>query len=168
MRLEPFELRNQLSSSISEPLISLIGITTAAYYTEIVEIGRTLSDPPFASPEAKQAMQSIRNIVESCDWNRNIDASNLHGAASSKSYSHSGKLNPGFLRPLFLYAIESIHKGDTQWAVDRMIQINNHICRSEFFARFAESLTEAQRSVRRRVTTKYFCFKTFGVAPPFL
>lgn len=168
LRLEPFELRAQLSPSIAESLITLVGITTATYYAEIVEIGRTLSDPPLASLEAKQAMRCIRNIVDSCDGNWNGYALNSTGAIPSNSYSHSSKLDPGYLRPLFIYAIESIRSSDTEWAVDRMMQINNPICRSEFFARFADSLAETQRNLGRRVTTKYFCYQTFGVAPPFL
>jgi hypothetical protein len=168
LRLEPFELRAQFSPSIAESLITLVGITTANYYAEIVEIGRTLSDPPLASLEAKQAMRSIRSIVDSCGWSWNGYALNSTGTITSKSYSNSSKLDPGYLRPLFIYAIESIPKGETEWAVDRMMQINNHICRSEFFARFADSLAGAQRNLGRRVTTKYFCYQTFGVAPPFL
>ncbi|KAK9234168.1 hypothetical protein V1525DRAFT_78291 [Lipomyces kononenkoae] len=163
MRFEASELRVQLSPSIAEPLVTLVGIATAAYHAEIVEVGRTLSDPPLASPEAMQAMRCIRDIVENGDWN--AYASTCNGA---QSYNKSDKLHPAYLRPLFLYAIESIHLADAQWAVDHIKRINNHICRSEFFARFAESLTEAQRSKGRRVTTRYFCYQAFGVAPPYL
>jgi len=149
LRFEPSELRAHFSPMIAEPLIALVGICIAAYYTEVVETGRTLSDPPFASAEAKQAMCRIRDIVEG-DWNT----------------SSGSNLNSGYLRPLFLYAIESIHRDDTQWAVERLKQIKNPICRSDFFASFAEALAEAQRSKGRRVTTKYFCYQTFGVPPP--
>lgn len=155
MRYQPDELRAQFSRAISEPLISLVGLCSAAYHTEIVEVGRTLSDPPLASSEAKQAMRRIRDIVEG-DWN------------ASWAASGSGKLNPGYLRALFLCAIESIHPADTQWAVQALKQINNPICRSDFFASFAQGLAEAQRRKERRCTTKWFCYQTYGVPPPFL
>ena len=151
MRFDPGELRAQLSRAIAEPIVSLIEICTAAYYAEIIDIGRTLSDPPLASPDAKQAMRRIRDIIEG-GWN-----------ASNRS-----KLNSGYLRPLFLYAIESVDKDDTQWAVERLNDIKNPICRSDFFASFAKSLAEAQISKTRRVTTRYFCYRAFGVPPPFM
>ena len=151
MRFDPGELRAQFSRAIAEPIVSLIGICTAAYYAEIIDIGRTLSDPPLASQDAKQAMRQIRDIIEG-DWNV------LSGR----------KLNPGYLRPLFLYAIESVDKDDTQWAVERLKDIKNPICRSDFFASFANSLAEAQISKTRRVTTRYFCYWAFGVPPPFM
>ncbi|KIM93249.1 hypothetical protein OIDMADRAFT_35906 [Oidiodendron maius Zn] len=151
MQLNPGELRAQFSPAIAEPMITLIGLCIAAYYTEIVEIGRTLSDPPLASAEAKQAMYQIRHIIEG-DWNA----------------SSGAKLSPGYLRPLFLYAIESIRIDDSQWAVERLKDIKSPISRSDFFAFYAKSLAEAQRLKRRRVTTKYFCHQLFGVPPPFL
>ena len=151
MRLQPDDLRKQFSNTAAEPLIALIGICTAAYHTEIVEVGRTISDPPLASHEAKQAMRRIRGIIEG-DWN---------------AYA-SGKLNTGYLRPLFLYAIESIAPDDTKWALERLREIKDPVSRSDFFASFAHLLTEAQRRKGRRVTTKYFCYQTFGVSPPLL
>ena len=151
MKLEPDILRSLFCGAVAEPLITLICICNAAYWTEIVEYGRTLSDPPLASPEAKHAMRQIRDIVDG--------DTNGHTA---------GKLNSGYLRPLFLYAIESVNPTDVQWAVDRLKQIRNPISRTDFFATFAESHAEAQRRKGRRVTTKYFCYQTFGVAPAFL
>ncbi|KAK4947803.1 hypothetical protein LTR10_013311 [Elasticomyces elasticus] len=151
MQLQSGALRSLFCGAVAEPLITLIGICNAAYWTEIVEYGRTLSDPPLASSEAKHAMRQIRDIV---DGDTNVFV--------------GGKLNSGYLRPLFLYAIESVNPTDVQWAVDRLKQIRNPIIRSDFFATFAESHSEAQRSKARRVTTKYFCYQTFGVAPPFL
>ncbi len=65
MRIEPNVLRSLFCRAIAEPPISLIGICNAAYWTEIVEVGGTLSDPPLASPEAKQAM---RHIQGDCRW----------------------------------------------------------------------------------------------------
>src|SRR6202012_5168777 len=63
MRLESPDIRANLSSTVAEPLIVLIGLCTAAFHAEIVEVGRTLSDPPLASREAKQHMQRIRDVI---------------------------------------------------------------------------------------------------------
>lgn len=151
MQLSPSELRAQFSPAIADPLVSLIAICTAAYHAETVDIGRTFSDPPLASADAKATMRRIRDIIEG-DWNA----------------SSGGRLNPGYLRPLFMYAIESVGKDDTAWAVERLQEIKNPICRSDFFAAFAKKLTEAQASKARRVTTRYFCFHDFGGPPPFM
>ncbi|OBT40053.1 hypothetical protein VE00_09318 [Pseudogymnoascus sp. WSF 3629] len=151
LRLVPRELREHFHYAIADPLVSLTGVYLAAYFAEFIVIGRTLGDPPFPSAEAREAMKQIRIIIEG-DWN-----------------SFSGEvLNPGYLRPLFLYGIESFEKEETQWAADRLRQIRNPICRSTFFASFIESHGEAQRSQRRRVTMKYFCYQTFGVPLPFM
>ncbi|KAH6611561.1 hypothetical protein Trco_001581 [Trichoderma cornu-damae] len=166
MRLEPSTMRRQLPPAIAEPLVELVGITTAAYHAEIVEVGRTLSEPPLASQEAKSAMCAIRSIVEDEAWN--AYGSGGVGAASPNRAMPPGRLHPGYLRPLFMCAIESINQSDTQWAVHRIRHVNNNICRSEFFALFADSLAAAQRSKGRRVTTKWFCYETFGVSPPYL
>ena len=152
MRLASVDLRTHLSETIAEPLITQIGICVAVYHTEIVELGRTLSDPPLASPEAKQHMRHIRQIIEG-DWN---------------AFDQGAKLNPGYLRPLFVYAIESMSVDQTQWAVSHIKQINDPVSRSDFFASFAKSLGEAQRKKERRVTTKWFCYQMFGVPPPYL
>jgi hypothetical protein len=151
LRLPPGELREYFSHTIADPLIAVAGVCLAAYFTEVVAIGRILGDPMFASPEAKQAMKQIREIVEG-DWN----------------VSNGDALNPGYLRPLFLYGIESFERDETQWALNRLRQIKNPISRSSFFASFLESHGEAQRDQRRRVTMKYFCYQTFGVPLPFM
>jgi hypothetical protein len=151
LRLKPDELRAHLGAAIAEPLITLNGICLAAYFSEFIEIGRNLGDPLFASPEAKYAMKQVRDIVEG-DWN--VLAEN--------------SLNPGYLRPLVLYGVESFEEDETQWAVNCLRWIKNPITRSSFFASFLESHGESQRSQRRRVTSKYFCYQTFGVPLPFM
>jgi hypothetical protein len=151
LRLKPGEFRTHFSETIAEPLITLTGLCLAAYFSEFIEVGRNLGDPLFASPEAKHAMKQVRDIVEG-DWNVLIENS----------------LNPGYLRPLVLYGIESFEEDETQWAVNGLRQIKNPISRSGFFASFLESHGEAQRNQRRRVTSKYFCHQTLGVPLPFM
>ncbi|CAK7225939.1 hypothetical protein SCUCBS95973_006034 [Sporothrix curviconia] len=152
LRFPPPTIRAHFGSAIAEPLVALAGICIVAYLAEVVAIGRTLADPPFAGPEAVEAMQLIRNLVDSNEWN----AAGRDG------------LNAGYLRALFLYAIETGEETQTRWAVDRLRQINDPLSRSEFAASLAESLGETQRKNRRRVTVKYFCYKMFGVPTPFM
>ncbi|KAJ6049648.1 uncharacterized protein N7446_007025 [Penicillium canescens] len=108
LRLQPGELRDNLSPTIADQLIALAGVCMAAYLAEVVALGRTLGDPPFASTEAIQAMSKMRDLIEG-DWNT----------------SNGGALNPGYLRPLFVYAIEGLSKEETLWAVNRLRQIKN-------------------------------------------
>ena len=149
LRYQPSELRKHFCHTIAESLIDLVGACTAAFYTEIIAIGRTLGDPPLASSEAKQAMLQIRRIVE---------------AGRDASRGHAVKA--GYLRPLFLYAIETLYQDETQWAVECLQQIKDPMARSHFVATFVDSLGSAQRERQGRVTTKYFCYQIFGVPIP--
>ncbi|KAK4946084.1 hypothetical protein LTR10_014886 [Elasticomyces elasticus] len=151
-RQSPEELRSLLASKIADPVITLIGICAAAYHAEFIEIDRVLGDPVSESAASKHAMRQVREIVDG-DWN---------------AYDQQGLLNAGYLRPLFLYAIECMDRGENQWAVERLERIKNPICRSDFFASVGKALTEAQLRKERRVTSKYFCIWYFGVPPPFM
>ncbi|RMJ08497.1 hypothetical protein CDV36_011875 [Fusarium kuroshium] len=150
LRLDAAELQQHFCSTIADPLITFAGLCSATYLTEVVAMGRILGHPSFASPEAKDAMQRIRDIV---DGDRNASTERV--------------LNPGYLRPLFLYAIESFDQEQTQWAVNRLKQIKSPISRSGFIASFIESHGEVQRMQGRRVTMKAFCYQRFGVPLPY-
>lgn len=150
-RQTPEDLRSNLAPKIANPIITLIGVCTAAYHAEFVEIDRVLGDPVSELTDSKEAMRRIREIIDG-DWN---------------AYD-GGKLNSGYLRPLFLYAIECMDHDENQWAVERLERIKNPICRSEFFAWFGQALSNAQLRKERRVTSKYFCIWYFGVPPPFM
>ncbi|KIW15793.1 hypothetical protein PV08_05843 [Exophiala spinifera] len=80
----------------------------------------------------------------------------------------AGYIRAAYLRPLFLYAIECMDREQNAWAVARLREINDPICRSAFFAAFAEALGDMQLRKSRRVTSKYFSIWHFGVPPPFL
>ncbi len=147
----PDDLRDQLAPKIANPIITLIGLCDAAYHAEFVEIDRVLGDPVSESTDSKEAMRRIREAIDG-GWN---------------AYEE-GKLNSGYLRPLFLYAIECMDSEENQWAVERLGQIRNAICRSAFFASFGKALSDAQLRKERRVTSKYFCIWYFGVPPPFM
>ncbi|KEF54841.1 uncharacterized protein A1O9_09283 [Exophiala aquamarina CBS 119918] len=151
MQLQPDKVREHFSVQISDPLIALAGLCIAAFHAEVIVVGRILGEPPLPSSEAMQALEQIRAVVQG-DWNVSAD----------------GGLNPGYVRPLFVYALESFERDDSQWAVDRLRQIKHPISRGNFLASFVEAHGEAQRAQSRRVTMKYFCYKTFGVPLPFM
>lgn len=150
LRFQPNQLRENFHPTIAEPLITLAGICTTAYYGEMVGLRRTLGDDPFPSPESEQPMRKIRETVDDEQWN----------------VLNNGALNPGYIRPLFLYSIEHLRYDETQWAVARLKQVKCPISRSEFIATLGESLGRAQRTEKRRVATKYFCTGTFKVMVP--
>jgi hypothetical protein len=150
-RQTPDQLRSCLTPHISNSIISLIGICASAYHAEFIEMDRVLGNPASKSTLSKQAMRQIRDIIDG-DWNAYMD----------------GKLNTGYLRPLFLIAIESRDRDECQWAVERLRQIKNPICRSDFFASYGLALSNIQLQEGRRVTSKYFCMRYFGISPPFL
>jgi hypothetical protein len=153
LRQSPKNLRSESTSSTAKTIIDLIGICEAAYYAELVDIGRQLGDPISESPDSREALHRIREIVENdtCD-----------------SKEADGRINPAYLRPLFLYAIDSKDCDNKQWAVEKIAHIQSPIYRGEFFSRFAQALSEAQVENDRRVTSRYFCIWYFGITPPFL
>ncbi|KJR87615.1 putative C6 finger domain protein [Sporothrix schenckii 1099-18] len=152
LRLQSADITRNFSSRIAQPLVACIGVCLASYFVEFVVIGRILGDPLFASPKAKQAMDDIRDIVDG-GWN---------------VLNKKEGLNPGYLRPLFYYGVESFDEEKTTWAADRLRQINNPISRGAFFASFVKLHGEAQRSQKRRVTLKYFCYQNYHIPPPFM
>lgn len=134
------------SAEVKHELVIAINSTTLAYHAEMVEIGRTLSDPHFRIPESVEGMQQIRQVVDRMKL----------------------QLSPGCLRPLFLYAIESLDEADAAWAIQKIRDIPDPISRSNFFASYAEGLVAEQFARQRRVTTRWFCYRHFGTQPPFL
>ncbi|KAM0548797.1 hypothetical protein ACHAPJ_009794 [Fusarium lateritium] len=155
-RQSPKYLRSQLAPKTANMIINLISICEAAYLAEFVDIGRQLGDPVSKSTDSRKALHRIREIVDS---DRDDD---------DDTYDKEERINPAYLRSLFLYAIESTDSEQNRWAVEKIAQIQNPIYRGEFFSAFAKALLEAQIRNDRRVTSRYFCIWYFGVTPPFL
>ncbi|KAJ4327738.1 hypothetical protein N0V84_001847 [Fusarium piperis] len=148
------ELREQLAPKLADSFISLVGICNAAYHTEFVEMDRVLGDPVSKWTDSRASIDEIRRIVD--------NECALADAAEPKG------LNPGYLRPLFLVAIECMDREQNRWAVDRIAQIRDPIYRAKFFSEFARELSAAQMRKERRVTSKYFSIWHFGVPPPYM
>ncbi|KAI1030230.1 hypothetical protein LB504_010373 [Fusarium proliferatum] len=136
-RQSPEHLRSQMVSRIADMISSLISICEAAYYAEFIDIGRQLGDPVSQSPDSTEALGRIREILKS----------DCNGNDEGKTRS----INPGYLRPLFLCAIEGTAKEQTSWAVEKLAQIQNRVYRGEFFSAFAKALSEAQTTNDRRL-----------------
>ncbi|KAF4434112.1 Transcriptional regulatory moc3 [Fusarium acutatum] len=153
-RQSPEHLRSQMAPRIADMISSLISICEAAYRAEFIDIGRQLGDPVSQSPDSAEALDRIKEILES--------------DCSENDEDKVRDINPGYLRPLFLCAIESTDKEQTSWAVEKLAGIQNRVYRGEFFSAFAKALSEAQTSNDRRVTSRYFCIWYFGITPPFL
>ncbi|KAF5687803.1 transcriptional regulatory moc3 [Fusarium denticulatum] len=147
-------LRDQMVPRIAEMISSLISICEATYYAEFIDVGRQLGDPVSQSPDSIEALDRIKEIVES--------------DARTDDERKSSGVNPGYLRPLFLCTIESTDKEQANWATEKLAQIRNRVYRGEFFSAFAKALSEAQTRNERRVTSRYFCIWYFGTTPPFL
>ncbi|KAK3674135.1 hypothetical protein LTR78_005982 [Recurvomyces mirabilis] len=149
MRHRPEDLYAQFNSTSIVTLFGLLStLSNLVYHTELVEIGRNLSHEQGITIEAWQHLCEMRQIIEG--------SSKLHGT------------HPAFLRALLLVAIESPLGEDSTWAVAEMRKIHDPLCYSEFFANFSEGLADAQRRVGRRVTTRWFSMRTFGLQLPFL
>ncbi|EMT69757.1 hypothetical protein NOF04DRAFT_13430 [Fusarium oxysporum II5] len=147
-RQSPEHLRSQMVPRIANMISSLISICEAAYHAEFIDIGRQLGDPVSQTPDSRDALHRIKEILDDCQGD-------------------SGGINPGYLRPLFLCAIESTVKEQTNWAVEKLAKIQNRVYRGVFFSAFAKALSEAQTRNDRRVTSRYFCIWYFGITPPF-
>ncbi|KAF5621327.1 transcriptional regulatory moc3 [Fusarium tjaetaba] len=153
-RQSPEHLRSQMVPRIADMISSLISICEAAYHAEFIDIGRQLGDPVSQSPDSIEGLDRIREIVER--------------DCGSDDEGRSRAINPGYLRTLFLCAIENTDKEQTDWAIENLAKIQNRVYRSEFFSAFAKALSEAQTRNDRRVTSRYFCIWYFGITPPFL
>lgn len=116
MRCDLIAIRSRSPSSNLRPLARLVAVSATAYYAERIEIGRNLSQQQSATPEAQEAMRQIRHLVE-----------------DERNASERGQVSQGFLRPLFLYAIEATDSAHVQWAIGAMKEIKDPICRSDFF-----------------------------------
>lgn len=130
----PSTLRSTFPPDIAEPLITLIGLCTAAYHAEFIEIDRVVGDPISERTMSRQAMRSIQTILDSAedDWNTYVVSTRtpswspstskpINTTSSSSSSSHLSKshlLNPGYLWPFLLYAIEGTMAAEPDLALD--------------------------------------------------
>ena len=150
LKIDFGELCNHLAQGLVDKLSIYADFCNAAYHSELIYLGRGSGEYLTATPEAEEAMRSIRLIVNN---DRN---------------SSGQRLDSGYLWPLFLYAVESSKSDGAAWAVAKMRQIKDSLWNSEGIADFAESLSKEQIKKGRRVDSRYFSIERFGTVPPFI
>jgi hypothetical protein len=148
LRADRQQLQKHLSLTLRGPLSRLVDLCSAAYFTEIIYLGRAYGKTPSASPEALQAMHHIHHIVE--------------------SRFERSSMDPGFMWPLFMYAVEHPDPDHCRWAVRTLREAKNPIWHSDFVANLAEGISEEQVTQAKRVDTRYFCLERFSMPPPFI
>jgi hypothetical protein len=148
LRLTRHDLQDRLTDDQADNMAPLIDVCNAAYFIEIADLGRSHGKWLTPTPEALEAMRQVRTIVDN-------------------SWNHSHVVNPGFMWPIFMVGLEADGDGGS-WAVQRLRQISNPICRSSFAADLLEGVLGEQRKKGQRVDCRYFCYETFGVSPPFI
>jgi hypothetical protein len=147
--LNRVELQSLIAEPYVIPLADLVDLCNAAYQIEIVDLGRAHGQWLTPTPEAQEAMQHVRRIVDA-----NIA-------------ENDGAVNPGFMWAIFFYALEAGEEGGN-WAVRMLRQVQKPTCHSDFFARFLEAVLEQQRQKGERVDCRYLCIEKFGIPPPFI
>ncbi|ETI26448.1 hypothetical protein G647_03225 [Cladophialophora carrionii CBS 160.54] len=149
LQLRPEELRSVIPAPFANSLATLIDLCNAAYHIEIVDLGRAHGQWLTPTPEAQEAMQHVRHIVD------------------ENFTQNSGAVSPGFMWPIFFYALEADEEGG-KWAVRMLQQIRRPTCHSDFFALFLEAVLDQQRQKGERVDCRYLCIEKFGIPPPFI
>ncbi|KAK9237693.1 hypothetical protein V1525DRAFT_147409 [Lipomyces kononenkoae] len=142
------DLRGRFTDAQVNDLCSLIDICNAAYFAEVVHLGRAHGEFLALTSEGLEATRQIRTIVDN-------------------SWSRTNLVDPGLMSSIFLYGLEAAGDGGS-WAVQRVRQINNPLCRSNFAADLLDGVVQEQRKTGHRVDCRYFCMDKFGVSPPFL
>ncbi|KIW92402.1 uncharacterized protein Z519_07386 [Cladophialophora bantiana CBS 173.52] len=149
LRLSREELQSVVPESLLDQLSMLIDLCNAAYQIEIVDLGRAHGKWLTPTREAQEAMQQVRRIVDE-NVSRNNDT-----------------VNPGFIWPIFFYALEADREGGT-WAVQMLQRVRKPTYHTDFMARFLDGVLELQRRIVERVDCRYFCTQKFGIAPPYI
>lgn len=149
LRTDRGQLREKIWPGLRSSICRLVDLCSVAYFAEVIYLGRAYGKSPTASSESLEAMRQIHDIVD------------------SPSSEHSG-VDPGFIWPLFMYAVEHPVPEQSWWAVRTLRKVNNPIWHSGFVSDLAQGIIEEQLKQAKRVDTRYFCLKHFSTPPPFI
>jgi hypothetical protein len=149
LRVDRSQLQKKIWPGLRSSVGRLVDLCSAAYFAEVIYLGRAYGKCPTASAESLEAMKQIYHIVD------------------SPSGGHSA-VDPGFIWPLFMYAVEHTDPEQSQWAVRTLRKVKNPIWHSEFVSNLAQGISEEQLKQGQRVDTRYFCLKHFNNPPPFI
>ncbi|KAK9234725.1 hypothetical protein V1525DRAFT_391172, partial [Lipomyces kononenkoae] len=118
LRTDRRRLQEYLSPALRSALCRLLDLCRTAYFTEIIYLGCAYGKKPIASADALEAMQHIRHIVDS-----RLECSII---------------DPGFIWPLYMYAVEHPDPDQSRWAVGALREVKNPIWHSDFVASLAQ------------------------------
>jgi hypothetical protein len=149
LRVDRDQLQEKIWPGLRSSIGRLVDLCSVAFSAEVIYLGRAYGKCPTASAESLEAMRQIHHIVE----------------------SHSGEhsaVDPGFIWPLFIYAVEHPDPERSGWAVRTLRKVKNPVWRSELVSDLAQGISEEQLKQAQRVDTRYFCLKHFSTPPPFI
>jgi hypothetical protein len=153
VRLTPHDMNAlALGPELAERLANLIDLCTAAYWIELVDLGRAHGTGSWRNPtpEAVEANKEVRAVVD-----RNVER-------------NGGRVDAGFMWPIFFYALEAQDDEGGEWSLRYLRQINVPVCRSQFAADLLAGVLEEQKKKEDRVDCRYLSFQNFGVPALFI
>jgi hypothetical protein len=148
LRVDRRTLMSRTSTGFGCTLERLVDIHSAAYFAEVIYLGRAYGAYPTATSEALEAMQHIHQIVDAMFPGLPLD--------------------PSFIWPLFMYAVEHPEPQQSKWAIHKLRDINCPLWHSALVADLAQGISETQFARGMRVDSRYFCLQRFGAPPPFI
>jgi hypothetical protein len=145
--------KSSIASTKTLLLSSLLWSHSAGcYHAEVIYHGRAHGRTSTPAPEALDAKRHIRNIVD-----RVITL-----------LPPNGRLDPAYMWPLFLYAVERTTRDGVGWAIDKLHLVNDPLWSTDFIKNFVGQLSSEQLQRGERVDSRYFCVEKYGNPPPFI
>lgn len=132
-------------------LIRMRRLCILCYHAEIIYYLRSLGrHTTKSSDDIQMARARIRSLIDE-----------PHMAEETSD-------SPALVWPLFLYCVESTHRDEVSWALQRMDMVRGPLWRRKFITTFVHDLASKQLQEQERVDSRYFCVERFGVVPPFI
>lgn len=151
----PAILRTQQNHLVSQeyPLeIDRLGkFCMLAYYAEIIYHARANGRSLELSPDAIAARSAIRSIV-----------------IEIPKHDYDSLCDPALIWPLFQYSIESTNLQEVEWALMMMQPISGPLWHADFIKDFVRALTREQLIQQKRVDSRLFCIRYYGMSPAFM
>lgn len=152
MRLSEEELENLFDLDMALKLALLIDLCNAAYFNELVDLGRAHGQGSWRNPmpEALEGIKEVRRVVD-----KNVQR-------------NAGRVNHGFMWPIFFIPLDAPDEECGEWSLGLLRRIQKPICRSDFAADLLEGVLEEQKRKKERVDCRYLSFQNFGIPALFI
>ena len=152
MRLSEDDLENLFELDTALKLALLIDLCNAAYFNELVDLGRAHGQGSWRNPmpEALEGIKEVRRVVD-----KNVQR-------------NAGRVNHGFMWPIFFIALDAPDEEAGDWSLNLLRRIQKPTCRSDFAADLLEGVLEEQKKKKERVDCRYLSFQNFGVPALFI